>query len=172
MEPTPADAALRPERPDDAAAITRVTKLAFRDHPHSRQTEQDIIERLRRAGALTVSLVAEAAGQIVGHIAFSPVAFSDGSAGWYALGPVSVVPARQGQGIGRALIDEGLAALRARGAAGCVVVGEPALYGRFGFRSHPDVTMGGVPRRYVQLLAFGSQRPTGQVLHHDAFEAG
>ncbi|GEL17306.1 GNAT family N-acetyltransferase [Pseudonocardia asaccharolytica] len=163
--------AIRPECPDDAAAITRVTELAFRDHPHSEHTEQHIIEQLRRGDALSMSLVAEAAGQVVGHIAFSSVEFSDGSAGWYALGPVSVAPARQGQGIGRALIDAGLAGLRGRGAAGCVVVGEPALYGRFGFRSRPDVTMDGVPQRYVQLLAFGAGRPAGRVTHHPAFGA-
>jgi putative acetyltransferase len=122
MNPT-----IRPERPGDEDAIGEVTRLAFASHPHSRQTEHFIVAALRKAGALSVSLVAEEDGRIVGHIAFSPVRVGDGSSGWHGLGPVSVLPALQGQGIGRALIEHGLEELRRLGAGGCVLLGDPAF---------------------------------------------
>lgn len=167
----PRDITIRPERPEDAEAITRVTEQAFRDHPISRQTEQFIIAALRRAGALTISLVAEEQGQVVGHIAFSPVEFSDGSAGWHGLGPLSVAPAMQGRGIGQALVRAGLGALRESGAQGCILVGPPEYYGRFGFASRPSCTMRDVPQEVVLSLTLGGQEASGEVAHHPAFGA-
>ena len=79
---------IRKETTSDIEAISQVTKAAFRTLPISNQTEQFIIEALRAAGALTLSLVAEIDGRVVGHIAFSPVTISDGSKNWYGLGPV------------------------------------------------------------------------------------
>ena len=96
----------------DIEAITQVTIAAFENHPISHQTEHFIINALRAAGALTISLVAEIDGQVVGHIAFSPIAISDDTTNWYGMGPVSVLPAHQKQGIGTALIDEGLSLLK------------------------------------------------------------
>ena len=84
-------------------AITEVTVEAFKTLEISRQTEQFIIEALRAAKALTVSVVAELDGCVVGHIAFSPVTMSDGTQDWYGLGPVSVLPEYQRQGIGKVL---------------------------------------------------------------------
>lgn len=162
---------IRPEHPTDAEAITRVTEQAFLSAPYSDQTEHFIVLALRRAGALSVSLVAEVEGQVVGHVALSPVRWSDGSAGWYGLGPVSVLPARQGRGIGQALVREGLAALRGLGAAGCVVLGEPGYYGRFGFAHRPDCVLEGVPPEYFQVLAFGAHMAAGRVTYHEAFNA-
>lgn len=95
---------IRSETPADIEAIAAVTKAAFAMLAISDHTEQYIVEALRAAGALTVSLVAERAGRVVGHIAFSPVTISDGTPGWYGLGPVSVLPECQRQGIGAALI--------------------------------------------------------------------
>lgn len=118
---------IRPERPGDEDPIGEVTREAFAFHPHSRQTEHFIVAALRRAGALSISLVAEQGDRVVGHVAFSPVRIGDGSPGWYGLGPVSVLPALQGQGIGRALIEHGLEELRRRGAGGCVLLGDPAF---------------------------------------------
>ena len=112
-----------PETPADIDAIFALTQAAFADHPHSEQTEGYINDALRRAGALTLSLVAHEDGRQVGHAAFSPVTIGDGSADWYGLGPVAVLPGMQGRGVGAALIREGLARLRALGAAGCVVMG-------------------------------------------------
>lgn len=163
---------IRPERPSDVQAISRITELAFRSHPHSQRTEHFIIEALRAAGALTVSLVAvQGAEEVVGHIAFSQVAISDGSTDWYALGPIAVTPGHQGQGIGRALVDAGLAALRDLDAAGCVLVGEPDFYGRFGFRSDPVCTMDGIPQAYVLSLPFKGRQAVGTIGHHAAFQA-
>ena len=160
---------IRPERPEDAEAIARVTERAFESHPHSDHTEQFIIRELRRSGALSVSLVAERDQQVVGHIAFSPVAISDGSPAWYALGPVSVLPEHQGRGIGQELVNTGLSALRSRDAQGCVLVGEPGFYNRFGFRHRPELTMTGVPPEFVLSLTLGDHPASGEVHHHAAF---
>src|SRR3990172_2019973 len=122
---------IRNERESDVGVISEVTKEAFENHPHSNHTEQFIVDALRAANALTVSLVAEVDGKVVGHIAFSPVTISDGSQNWYGLGPISVLPECQKQGIGKSLIDEGLSLLKALGAKGCVLVGEPKYYERF-----------------------------------------
>src|SRR5689334_15196702 len=109
---------IRNEAPADAPAIEAVTAAAFLDAEHSSHTEQFIVNALRRAGQLSVSLVAEDAGQIVGHVAISPVRISDDSLGWYGLGPVSVAPGHQALGIGKRLVNEALTELRDMGASG------------------------------------------------------
>jgi putative acetyltransferase len=101
---------IRNETDDDIIAITNVTIAAFQTLEISNNTEHFIIEAIRAAGVLTVSLVAEVDGRVVGHIAFSPVTISDGTQDWYGLGSVSVLPEYQRQGIGRALIHEGFKA--------------------------------------------------------------
>ena len=106
---------LRDETPADIDAIRALTEEAFRTAPHADGTEHVIVDRLRAAGALTLSLVAEIDGAVAGHVAFSPVTLSDGSAGWYGLGPISVEPARQGEGIGSALVRAGLDRLKGMG---------------------------------------------------------
>ena len=90
---------IRSETESDTEAISEVTEAAFETLAVSNHTEQFIVHALRRANALVVSLVAEADGKVVGHIAFSPVIISDGSADWYGLGPISVLPELQRQGI-------------------------------------------------------------------------
>ncbi|MDT4815228.1 GNAT family N-acetyltransferase [Achromobacter agilis] len=157
-----------PETPLDREAIFTLTQDAFKDHPHSQQTEGHIIDALREAGALTLSLVAWDGGSPVGHIAFSPVTVGDGSAGWYGLGPLAVRPDRQRRGVGAALLREGLARLEALGAAGCVVLGDPAYYGRFGFARDASLTCPGVPPEYFMARVF--TRPArGEVAYHAAF---
>ncbi len=126
------DIRVRPETPADVSVITDLTVAAFRTLAISNHTEQFIITALRAAGALTLSLVAEVDGRVVGHIAFSPVTISDGSQSWYGLGPVSVLPEFQGQGIGGALIRDGLSRLKDLNACGCCLVGHPGYYTRFG----------------------------------------
>jgi putative acetyltransferase len=167
----PLSVTIRPEQPSDAAAISHVTELAFRSHPHSSHTEQFIIEALRRSGALSLSLVAEVEARIVGHIAFSPVSISDGSQRWYGLGPVSVTPELQGQGIGQALINSGLSTLRTLNAEGCVLLGEPGFYERFGFSNRPECLLEGVPQEYFLSLTFGKHSAAGKVTYHAAFSA-
>jgi putative acetyltransferase len=131
---------IRPETSRDFAAIREVNRAAFLHHPFSAQTEHLIVEALRAAGALEISLVAEIDGEVVGHIAFSHASFGDAPAGWYLLGPVAVLPDYQGRGVGRALIESGLGELRSRGASGCVLVGDPAFYRCFGFGHYPGLT--------------------------------
>ena len=162
--------AIRDERPGDEPAIAALTEAAFRDAPHSAGTEAAIVDRLRADGDLAFSLVLVNGDQaIIGHAAFSPVSISDGSPGWYGLGPVSVIPLRQRAGIGSTLIEHGLATLEAAGAQGCVVLGEPGYYGRFGFRHDPGLTFPGPPPRYFQALSFGGALPEGIVRYAPAF---
>ncbi len=162
---------IRAELPSEVEAIEGVTRRAFLSHPHSSQTEQFVIRALRAGDALSVSLVAEDAGRVVGHIALSPVTISDGSAGWYGLGPISVEPELQGRGIGRGLMERGLAELRKLGASGCVLVGDPALYTRFGFANDPALTLEGVPEMFFLSLALGDDAACGSVQFHEAFQA-
>ena len=162
---------LRDETESDFAAIRDVTEAAFRTLAISGHTEQFIIEALRTAGALTISLVATLNGTVVGHLAFSPVTMSDGTPGWYGLGPVSVLPAYQRQGIGKALIAEGLARLKALAANGCCLVGHPGYYGRFGFENPSGLALDGVPPEVFFALAFNGRMPQGAVMFHEAFRA-
>jgi putative acetyltransferase len=143
---------IRLETPSDEDSIEQITRRAFLTHPYSHQTEQFIIRALRAAHALSVSLVAEDAGRVVGHIAFSPVTISDGAHGWYGVGSVSVEPEWQRRGVGRALIERGLAELRKLGANGCALVGEPAFYTRFGFSNNPALVLEGVPQEFFLSL--------------------
>lgn len=163
--------AVRNELAADVPAIEAVTTAAFLDAPHTSHTEQFIVDGLRKAGQLTVSLVAEAAGQVVGHVAVSPVSISDGADGWFGLGPISVLPRYQRLGVGSRLMREALSVLQQQGAAGCVVLGEPEYYGRFGFRADPNLVLPDVPPEYFQAVAFGSARPRGIVSYHAAFNS-
>lgn len=162
---------IRQESPSDAAAIHAVTAAAFLNAPHTAHTEPFIVDALREAGALSISLVAEQDGEVVGHVALSPVLISDGSAGWYGLGPISVKPELQRSGIGILLMQAALRLLREQGAAGCVLVGDPAYYSRFGFKPEPSLVLPDVPREYFQALPFGASLPRGVVRFHEAFSA-
>ena len=113
--------------------------------------------------------MAELDGEVVGHVALSPVSISDGSAGWYGLGPISVKPELQRSGIGILLMQAALRLLRERGAAGCVLVGDPAYYSRFGFTPEPGLVLPDVPQDYFQALPFGASLPRGVVTFHEAF---
>ena len=160
---------IRNERAGDADAIATTTRAAFAKAEHSSGMEALIIHALRAAGQLTVSLVAELGGRVIGHVAISPVRISDGTTCWYGLGPVSVLPAHQGLGIGSQLIRESLERLRASATYGCVVLGEPAYYSRFGFSMHPQLVLPGVPAEYFQAMSFGGPMPSGTVEYHEAF---
>lgn len=163
---------IRNETEEDALAIEAVTTAAFLNAPHTSHAEQFIIAALRAAGTLSISLVAEDAGQVVGHVAASPVTISDGSPNWYGLGPISVLPERQGEGIGTALMRVALDALQERGAAGCVVLGEPSYYGRFEFKATPELVLPGVPAEYFMAVQLREGAlPGGDVFYHEAFEA-
>lgn len=162
---------IRNELESDFETISAVIKAAFENHPHSNQTEQFIVKALRAANALTVSLVAEVDGKVVGYIAFSPVTISDGSHNWYGLGPVSVLPEFQKQGIGKSLIYEGLSLLKALEAKGCVLVGDLNYYEQFGFRNRSDLILDGVPQEYFLALTFEKNEARGVVVFHQGFAA-
>jgi len=162
---------IRPESSSDYPAITSVTVAAFTTLEISRHTEQYIVEALREAGALAISLVAELDGRIVGHIAFSPITISDGTTGWYGLGPVSVLPELQRHGIGKALIHEGLERVKNLQAKGCCLVGHPAYYRQFGFTNTTDLSHESVPPEVFFALSFDGSTPRGTVMFHDAFGA-
>ena len=162
---------IRNETDSDIAAIDEVTIAAFQNHPISKQTEQYIVGALRNDNALTLSLIAEVRGKVAGHIASSPVTISDGSPDWYGIGPVSVLPQLQRQGIGKALMREGLSLLKTRGGQGCALVGDPDYYKRFGFRNIPDLIYEGIPQEFFLVLPFNEKVPEGHVVFHKAFLA-
>jgi putative acetyltransferase len=162
---------LRSETSADLSAITEVTIAAFKTLQISNHTEQFIIAALRAAEALSLSLVAELDGRVIGHIAFSPVTISDGTRNWYGLGPVSVLPECQRKGIGKALIKEGLKRLRDRHAQGCCLVGHPDYYRRFGFKNVMGLVHQGVPQEVFFALSFAGHVPQGEVMFHEAFKA-
>jgi len=162
---------IRSELPGDEAAIFAVTEAAFGNHPHSEGTEPYIIDALRADGDLLASLVAEDDGTIIGHVAYSPATLSDGSDGWWVLGPISVLPARQGEGIGRRLVEHGSSIARERGAKGIILVGDPALYGRFGFIQDTPIQLDEPLAPYLQVLAFTDHIPAASVGFAPAFAA-
>lgn len=162
---------IRPECLEDIDAVRTLTSDAFRPMPYSSHTEAAIVDALRAAGVVTISLVAIEDNIVVGHVAFSPVTINAEDNGWYGLGPVSVEPGRQRRGIGKMLILDGLERLRGMGARGCVVLGDPNYYRRFGFASDPQLHYGDVPPEHFQRLAFGDVEPKGEVKFHAGFDA-
>lgn len=160
---------VRPETPLDYAAIREINRAAFANHPFSHQTEHLIVEALRDAGALELSLVAEVDGAVIGHVAFSATRIGSVSQGWSLLGPVAVMPSYQMRGIGSTLVRAGLDELRARDLLGCALVGDPAFYERFGFRGCCGVTCHGVPSENVLCLAFHGDIPSGELRLNPAF---
>jgi len=160
---------LRLEGPGDDVAIYALTKQAFAGMEHSAGDEQDMIVALRDQGALALSLVALKNDALVGHVAFSPATVESGEKGWFALGPVCAAPSLQRQGIGSALINEGLKRLRAQGAKGCILVGHPDYYPRFGFKITPQLAPESEPAEFFMVLSFGAALPAGRFAFHPAF---
>lgn len=161
---------IRLEMQEDIEAIENVTKAAFSGKSYSDQTEHLILNRLRATGALTLSLVAVTNEQVVGHVAFSIVTINGEDKGWFGLGPLSVLPELQKQGLGSQLINAGLALIREKGAQGCVLEGSPAYYNRFGFKSYPQLHYEGAPApEYFMALPFYDELPSGKVEFHSAF---
>lgn len=162
---------IRKETASDIEAITEVTVAAFKTLPVSNQTEHFIIQALRSADALTISLVAEIDERVVGHIAFSSVVISDGAKDWYGLGPISVLPELQKQGIGKALVKEGLALLKGLNGKGCALVGDPQYYQMFGFKNYPGLVHEGIPQEVFLVLPFNGKVPEGTIEFHESFLA-
>lgn len=162
---------VRAETPDDIEGIRALTAAAFANVSHSDQREPLIVDALRDQQALAVSLVATLDEALVGHIAFSPVTLSDGGSHWFGLGPVSVLPEWQGKGVGSQLVLAGLDVLKQQGAHGCVLLGDPGWYVRFGFVATPLLRLAGVPPEYFQALLLNGTWPDAEVSYHPAFQA-
>ena len=162
---------IRNEIDADVDAITEVTVAAFKTLEISNHTEQFIIEALRAVKALTVSLVAELDSRVIGHVAFSPVTISDGTQNWYGLGPVSVLPQYQRNGVGKALIQQGLSRLKDLNAKGCCLVGHPDYYRKLGFKNVSGLVHEGVPQEVFLAMSFDGQIPQGTVAFHEGFKA-
>lgn len=158
------------EESGDVDAIRTLTQDAFATAPHASGAEANIIDALREAGALSLSLVAVDGDAIVGHVAFSPITIDGQDPNWYGLGPVAVLPSRQRQGIADALIREGLRWLTNLDAGGCVVLGNPAYYGRFGFEHDPSLFYAGGPKPAFQRLILNGPAQSGEVRYHAAFD--
>jgi putative acetyltransferase len=142
---------IRPERRDDAAAIYAVQAASFPSAAEAR-----LVDLLRAAGRLAVSLVAENGGVVIGHIAFSPVMVASGVCG-AGLAPVAVVESHRRQGIAAELVRAGLEACHAASFGWVVVLGEPAYYSRFGFRAASEFGLydeygGGPAFRCLELI--------------------
>jgi putative acetyltransferase len=162
---------IRNEIDADVDAITEVTVAAFKTLEISNHTEQFIVEAQRANNALTVSLIAEVDGHVVGHVAFSPVTISDGTQNWCGLGPVSVLPEHQRKGIGKSLILEGISRLKGLNAKGCCLVGHPDYYRKLGFKNVSGLVHEGVPQEVFLAMSFDGQIPQGTVNFHDGFKA-
>lgn len=121
-------ASIRCEQSGDQLAIAAIHISSF-----PTDAEATLVGKLRSAGRLAISLVAECDGTIIGHVAFSPVTTATGQTG-LGLAPVAVMASHRRQGIAANLIQEGLARCAAAGFGWSVVLGDPAYYKRFGFR--------------------------------------
>ncbi|WP_233145180.1 GNAT family N-acetyltransferase [Wohlfahrtiimonas populi] len=165
---------IRPETNRDIPVIEALILIAFKDHPHQDPqkgtVEHLIIYQLRQTNALTISLVATEDNQVVGHIAFSPITIDGKDQNWFVLAPVSVLPSHQNQGIGKALIQAGLQQLKDQNANGCVVLGEPDYYQKFGFQAQNALVVDGVPQEYFMAKTLCAEKiPQGKVQFHPAF---
>ena len=162
---------IRKEMPNDAQSIHDVTVAAFLEAPHTDYTEQFVVRTLRESGALSISLVAEDDCEIIGHVAISPVTISDGARDWYGLGPISVLPNNQSKGIGSKLMNAAIQELENIGAKGCVLLGDPNYYHRFGFKPREGLVLPDVPAEYFQALLLQGDLPQGIVTYHESFSA-
>jgi putative acetyltransferase len=158
-----------PETPADEQAIEALLRAAFAHHPHSNQTEHLLVDTLRAAGALSLSLVARDDAGLAGYAGFSPVTVDGADCGCHAMAPLAVSPDRQGHGIGRQLVEAGLASLASRGARACVVVGDPVWYRQSGFVPAHGLLLEGIPKEFLLVRSLDQTLPTGRLGFHPAF---
>lgn len=161
---------VRPETPADFAAIRAINRDAFGVF-----VEADLVERLRADGDLLLSLVAGMDGMLIGYCGFSrlTVRESNRAAVAVALGPVAVLPAAQRQGVGQALIRDGIARLGSAGETLMLVLGDPKYYARYGF----DAKAARAYRTpydgpYLQALRLSDDAPLGGEVRYASAFAG
>ena len=116
---------VRDEAPGESLKVRRVVEAAF-----GQADEADLVDALRASGDVVLSLVAEDEDEIVGHLLFSKL---QAPSHCLALAPLAVLPRHQTQGIGTALVEEGLARAKRDAWQAVFVLGDPDYYGRFGF---------------------------------------
>ncbi|WP_434779621.1 GNAT family N-acetyltransferase [Neisseria sp. Ec49-e6-T10] len=160
---------IRSEEKGDEQVIDQLLLDAFKDQPYSNNTENQMVQKLRQDNGVTLALVAGYKDEIIGYIAFSKIVIDNQLSDWEALAPVSVSPQWQNKGIGRQLIEEGLKILKGRLVSGCVLVGFPEYYKRFGFRTTNQLKVDGIPPEYFMVLPFNKSIPVGTVEFHSAF---
>ena len=158
---------IRQEKAGDEAVIASVTDAAFAGKTYADGTEANLPAQLRDAGALVLSLVAIECKQIIGHACLSPATI--GGDRWLALGPVSVLLDKQGQGVGSALVSTATSVAQAYGRGGVVLMGDPKFYGRLGFELSQGITYQGKVSPHLQIYPFGAD-PKGDVHFHPLFE--
>lgn len=164
---------IRNETSADIDAIRSLNYAAFKNHPQhapgAEPTEHLIVDKLREAEVLTLSMVAEKDGEVIGHIAISPVTIGGKDCFWFGLGPVAVSPELQNQGIGSKLIHKAIEEMKERHAGGIVLLGNPGYYGRFGFKQIDTIILPGVPAEYFMALPLADASANGDVAFHPAF---
>ena len=162
---------IRPESERDCTAIRKLHSEAFRS-----DEEACLVDRLRRTGALAVSLVAEDEQQVIGHIALSPMQRRADQPVTLGLGPLAVVPERQNEGVGSALVEAAIEEARAEGVGALFVLGHPDYYPRFGFlpANHRGIqcVYEGPPEAFmvIELQPEGLRGYSGVVRYHEAFD--
>ena len=162
---------IRSETPQDIQIVHAITADSFKSMPYSNGAEPFIIDALRADGDLILSLVIEKESEIIAHIAFSPVQIGQENIEWLGLGPVSVLPSHQRQGIGSFLIKSGLKRIKERGAKGCALIGNPQYYERFGFKSVKGFSYQNVDRQYVMQKPFEGEYKLGELSYCRGFDA-
>ena len=161
---------VRAERKSDFAEIHAVVQAAFGEEPIG-----PLVDALRPlAGYLPeLALVAEDEGEIVGYVMFSYAELAEGGR-VLMLSPLGVRPDRQRQGIGSALVEEGLRRARERGEPVVIVEGDPRYYSRFGFRRASELGLDdpheGIPEGAYQALAYAPDHPSGRVVYPPPFD--
>lgn len=160
---------IRPETAEDHRAIYDLTKAAFEPMGFSDGTEADVLDQLRQDGDLLLSLVAIEDDELIGQASFS-LATLDCPGRWIGLGPISVTVARQKEEIGSNLVKTGLSQLKEQDFDGCVLIGNPKVYGPMGFQSG-GITYRDCGESIVQWATLSGIKPSGEISFAPALEA-
>jgi putative acetyltransferase len=165
------DYTIRREAAGDESAIYDLVRRAFAPMPFSGGDEQDLVDRLRERGELTLSLVAvDPAATIIGHIGFSPATIENRACNWFQMAPVAVCPTLQHRKIGSTLIREGIEQLRRSCAQGIAVVGNPVYYERFGFAVVPGLApLSDHDAPFFRAMVLAEEAPQGTLRYASAF---